>query len=210
MSARSEQKRQTRQALLDTTLQLITDGKAFTSISLREAAKGAGIVPTGFYRHFADMDSLGLALVREVGDAFRETIRLVRHNELEMGGLTDASVEIFLDAVHTHRSHFLFLAREQYGSSPRVRRGLRALRSDIGSDLAADLASMPRWQHLDRPALELMADLVVKSVFATLPELLDPDDADATGMSPRQKIRQQLRFIFIGGRHWAGLAPIAP
>ncbi|MBD1587567.1 TetR family transcriptional regulator [Pseudomonas typographi] len=210
MHARSEQKRQTRQALLEATLQRVADGKSFASISLREVAKGAGIVPTGFYRHFADMDNLGLALVREVGDAFRDTIRLVRHNELEMGGLTDASVRIFLDAVQHHRSHFLFLAREQYGSSPRVRKGLRALRSDIGSDLAADLARMPRWQHLDRPALELMADLVVKTVFATLPELLDPEYADATGMSPAQKIRQQLRFIFVGAKHWPGLARLAP
>ncbi|MFF7707673.1 TetR family transcriptional regulator [Pseudomonas sp. NPDC007930] len=210
MSVRAEQKRQTRQALLDATLQLVASGKAFGSISLREVAKAAGIVPTGFYRHFDDIDSLGLALVREVGEAFRGAIRLVRHNELELGGLTDASVRIFLDAVQTDRPHFLFLAREQYGSSARVRQGLRALRSDIGSDLATDLASMPRWQHLDRPALEMLADLVVKTVFATLPELLDPEYADATGMSPAQKIRQQLRFIFLGGKHWAGLAPIAP
>ena len=59
----------------------------------------AGIVPTGFYRHFSDMDQLGLALVSEVGQTFRETIRLVRHNELFMGGVINASVRIFLDIV---------------------------------------------------------------------------------------------------------------
>lgn len=210
LSARAEQKRQTRQALLDATLNLIASGKAFGTLSLREVARAAGIVPTGFYRHFDDMDALGLALVSEVGEAFRDTIRLVRHNELVLGGLTDASVRIFLDAVDSHRAHFLFLAREQFSSSARVRQGLLRLRSAISSDLAADLSRMPRWGHLDQPSLEVMADLVVKTVFATLPELLEPEGRDGTGLAPADKIRQQLRFIFIGAKHWPGLARLAP
>lgn len=205
MSLRLEQKQQTRNALLDAARHLIETGRGLSSISLREVARAAGIVPTGFYRHFADMDELGLALVNEVGDTFREAIRLVRHNELILGGLTDASVDIFLQAVDTHRSHFVFLAREQYGGSQKVRLGLARLRHAISSDLAADLGGMPRWEHLTKEALEIMADLVVKTVFATLPELIDPPDASAfAGQAPREKIRQQLRLIFVGGRHWVG------
>ncbi|RMS38985.1 TetR family transcriptional regulator, partial [Pseudomonas coronafaciens pv. garcae] len=75
---RAEQKQQTRRALLDAAHQLMESGRGFGSLSLREVARTAGIVPTGFYRHFEDMDQLGLALVSEVGQTFRETIRLVR------------------------------------------------------------------------------------------------------------------------------------
>ncbi|MBA1190083.1 TetR family transcriptional regulator [Pseudomonas entomophila] len=206
MLPRAEQKLQTRQALLDAACQLMESGRGFGSLSLREVARLAGIVPTGFYRHFSDMDALGLALVGTIDATFRQTIRLVRQNELEMGGITDASVRIFLDVVAAHRAQFLFLAREQYGGSQVVRQAIARLRHGISSDLATDLARMPRWQHLDAPALAVMADLVVKTVFATLPELIDTPDAEwPEPLSAQEKIIQQLRFIFVGARHWQGL-----
>ena len=99
MLPRAEQKQQTRNALMDAARHLMECGRGFGSLSLREVTRTAGIVPTGFYRHFADMDELGLVLVSEVGQTFRETIRLVRHNEFVMGGIIDASVRIFLDVV---------------------------------------------------------------------------------------------------------------
>ncbi|MFD2643762.1 TetR family transcriptional regulator [Pseudomonas japonica] len=206
MLPRAEQKQQTRHALLDAARQLMESGRGFGSISLREVARTAGIVPTGFYRHFDDMDQLGLALVREVNETFRQTIRRVRHNEFELGGITDASVRIFLDVVTANRAQFLFLAREQYGGSQPVRQAIARLREGISSDLAADLARMTRWHHLDADALAVMADLVVKTVFATLPELIDPPAELAPGqLSAQAKITQQLRFIFVGARHWQGL-----
>ncbi|MNF18958.1 hypothetical protein D3C80_2233750 [compost metagenome] len=53
-----------------------------------------------------------------------------------------------------------------------------------------------------------MADLVVKTVFATLPELIDsPDPLDPQPLTAQEKITQQLRFIFVGARHWQGLSP---
>ena len=167
MLPRAEQKQQTRNALMDAARHLMECGRGFGSLSLREVAKAAGIVPTGFYRHFSDMDQLGLELVSEVGQTFRETIRLVRHNEFVMGGIIDASVRIFLDVVEAKRSQFLFLAREQYGGSLPVRQAIATLRENISSDLAADLTLMPKLQHLDAADLSVMADLIVKSVFAT-------------------------------------------
>ncbi|MDD2060153.1 TetR family transcriptional regulator [Pseudomonas sp. GD03860] len=209
MLPRAEQKQQTRQALLDAARHLMESGRGFGSISLREVSKSAGIVPTGFYRHFSDMDQLGLALVSEVGETFRHTIRLVRQNEFELGGITDASVRIFLDVVAANRQQFLFLAREQYGGSQPVRQAIATLRQGISSDLATDLERMPRWQHLDSAALAVIADLVVKTVFATLPELIDePIDGAAQPLSAQEKITQQLRFIFVGAKHWQGLSTL--
>ncbi|KTC35498.1 TetR family transcriptional regulator [Pseudomonas putida] len=206
MLPRAEQKQQTRLALLEATRQLMAAGRGFGSISLREVAKAAGIVPTGFYRHFDDMDQLGLALVNEVDATFRATLRLVRHHEIVVGGLTAASVRIFLDGVAANRPQFLFLAREQYGGSLPVRQAIATLRAGISADLATDLGSMPKWQHLDSASLQVMADLVVKAVFATLPELIDPLAPDLPAhLTPEAKISQQLRFIFIGAKYWKGL-----
>ncbi len=206
MPPRAEQKQQTRQALMDAARNLMDSGRGFGSLSLREVTRSAGIVPTGFYRHFSDMDQLGLALVTEVGETFRETIRVVRHNEFVLGGVIDASVRIFIDAVSANRSQFLFLAREQYGGSQLVRQALGNLREGITADLVADLASMPKLQHLDASAHAVIADLVVKTVFATLPELIDPPATELPAhLSPQAKMYQQLRFIFIGAKHWQGL-----
>ena len=115
-------------------------------------------------------------------------------------------MRIFLDVVAAHRALFLFLAREQYGGSQPVRQAIARLRQNISDDLATDLARMKRWQHLDSAALTVMADLVVKTVFATLPELIDsPEAGYPQALSPQEKITQQLRFIFVGARHWQGL-----
>ncbi|MCO6056516.1 TetR family transcriptional regulator [Pseudomonas sp. MOB-449] len=205
MTQRSEQKQQTRHALMDAARILMDSGRGFGSLSLREVTRHAGIVPTGFYRHFTDMDELGLALVEEVGETFRATLRVVRHNEFELGGIIEASVCIFLDAVLANRDQFLFLAREQYGGSQPVRQAIGALRQRITRDLAADLKLVNRMSQLDSDGVDLVADLVVKTVFATLPELIDPPaDNLPPHLLPAAKITQQLRFIMIGGKHWMG------
>ena len=206
MSARAEQKQQTRLALMDAARRLMDSGRGFGSLSLREVTREAGVVPTAFYRHFQEMDELGLALVAEVGGTFRDTLRVVRQNEFELGGIVEASTRIFLDAVSANRSQFLFLAREQYGGSQRVRQAIAAMRQRITDDLAADLKLMNRMPQLDDAAMDVVADLVVKTVFATLPELIDPlADNLPAHLQPEAKITQQLRFIMIGGKHWRGL-----
>ncbi|MEQ9727786.1 MULTISPECIES: TetR family transcriptional regulator [unclassified Pseudomonas] len=197
----------TRQALMDAARELLDSGRAFSSLSLREVARAAGIVPTGFYRHFKDMDALGLALVAEVGETFRTTLRQVRRNEFELGGIIDASVQIFLRAVDQHRGQFLFLAREQYGGSLPVRQALATFRDDIAADLTSDLSLMPKLQHLDEAARSMLADLVVKTVFATLPELIDPEATTLPAhRRPETKMIEQLRFILIGAKRWRGLS----
>ena len=84
--------------------------------------------------------------------------------------------------------------------------GSEAERQRITDDLAADLKLMNRMPQLDDAALSVLADLVVKTVFATLPELIDPPaPGQPTRLSAEAKIIQQLRFIMIGGKHWHGL-----
>ena len=211
-SPRAAQKQQTRQALMAAASTLMDGGRGFGTLSLREVTRAAGIVPTAFYRHFHDMDELGLALVAEVGETFRDTLRQVRRNEFELGGMIEASTRIFLDSVAANRAQFLFLAREQYGGSQPVRQILTELRQRITDDLAADLKLMNRMPQLDDAAMDVVADLVVKAVFATLPELIDPPaESLPAHLTAQAKITQQLRFIMVGGKHWQGLGkPEAP
>ena len=60
---------------MDSALDLLSPERVFSSLSLREVTRGAGIAPTSFYRHFDDMNALGLALVAEAGLALRQLLR---------------------------------------------------------------------------------------------------------------------------------------
>ena len=68
--SRKKQKAETRQKLMDATAAELASGRSFDTLSLREVAKLAGIAPTSFYRHFHDMEGLGLALIEEHGETF--------------------------------------------------------------------------------------------------------------------------------------------
>ena len=62
--SRLERKERTRRAILDAALELCEDS-SLVALSLRQVAGRVGIVPTGFYRHFESIESLGMALVDE-------------------------------------------------------------------------------------------------------------------------------------------------
>src|SRR3546814_10818046 len=90
--SRQERKERTRRAILDAALDQLSH-TSFDSISLRQLAKAVGIVPTGFYRHFATLDELGLALVEESFGTLRDLIREVRlDNDLVPDTLIERSV----------------------------------------------------------------------------------------------------------------------
>src|SRR5580693_9626522 len=75
--SRDEHKELTRQALLRAALKLLSRN-SFDSISLREVTREAGITPTAFYRHFDDMDELGLVLVEESFQSLGEMLKDAR------------------------------------------------------------------------------------------------------------------------------------
>src|SRR5690606_27434585 len=76
-SSRQESKELTRKALLRAALKLLSR-HSFDSISLREVTREAGVSPTAFYRHFDDMEELGLVLVEESFGTLREMLRGAR------------------------------------------------------------------------------------------------------------------------------------
>ena len=76
--SRQEQKLKTRQNIIHAAFSLLDENRSLSAISLREVAREAGIAPTSFYRHFKDMDELGLTLVDEAGLALRQLMRQAR------------------------------------------------------------------------------------------------------------------------------------
>jgi len=140
MPTRSEQKQATRRAIVDSALKLSAE-RGFSGLSLRSVAKEAGIAPTSFYRHFADMDELGLALVDEVGLSLRQLVREARRRveKSGTGSVIRASIQTFLESVEKNENLFRLLLGEGSGSTPHFRRAITKEIQRFADDLAEDL-----------------------------------------------------------------------
>lgn len=140
MPSRAEQKQATRRSIIEASLALSAD-RGFSSLSLRGVAKEAGIAPTSFYRHFANMDELGLALVDEVGMSLRQLVREARRkvDHSGKGSVIRASIQTFLGFVEKNENLFRMLLGEGSGSPPHFRRAIAKEIERFTQDLAEDL-----------------------------------------------------------------------
>jgi AcrR family transcriptional regulator len=204
---RAARKLQTRQALLDAALRLM-QRQSLSGLSLREVARGAGIVPAGFYRHFPDLESLGVALTEQCLGGLRTAIRAVRVGRVDSDEIIRRSVRVLAREVRAHREHFAFLARERYGSLPRVRAAIREQLRLSGEELAGDLlagdvtdvSGLARWDPAD---LQMLTTLVVNQMVVTAGALLDvPPDRPAAARTVVDTATRQLRLIMLGARCW--------
>ncbi len=86
--------------------------KKFSNLSLREVAREAGIAPTSFYRHFSDMDELGLEMVDEAGLMLRQLMRQARKRIDAGGSVISVSVDTFLNLLLIARTFSLAITRK--------------------------------------------------------------------------------------------------
>ncbi len=145
MPTRADQKLTTRRDIVEAALKLSAES-GFSSLSLRGVAREAGIAPTSFYRHFADMEELGLALVDEVGMSLRQLVREARRrvDEAGKGSVIRASIQTFLESVEKNKNLFRLLLGEGSGSTPHFRRAIAKEIQRFSDDLAEDLVREAR------------------------------------------------------------------
>src|ERR1041385_1129350 len=109
-ATRRESKELTRQALLRASRKLLSRNP-FDSISLREVRREAGITPTAFYRHFDDMEELGLELVEESFGSLRAMLRTARSDPNLFDDAIRRSVAAVVQHVRDQTGHMRFIAR---------------------------------------------------------------------------------------------------
>jgi AcrR family transcriptional regulator len=199
---RAERKERTRQRLLDVTLRLIED-RSLASLSLREVARDAGIVPTAFYRHYASMDALGVDLVDDAMRPLRQMIRDVRRGRAAHGDIIVDTVAVLADQVRAHPDQFRFLTRERYGGVAAVRRAIATELRLFTSELTVDLARLTGGFDWTSEDLEMAAGLMVAAMLSTVMDLLETDERhpeDVTALL--DKAEHQLRLIALGMGAW--------
>jgi AcrR family transcriptional regulator len=187
---------------MDAALRLV-DERGFSSLSLREVSREAGIVPTGFYRHFADLDALGFALVDESFRSLREMLRDARRDGGEYTGIIRGSVGIVAQAVNDHPLHFRFIARERSSGVPALRRAIHGEIRLFSSELATDLSRFPVLREWSADDLQMIAALMVNTMVSFAEALLDAsEDGPRAEAEVVVAAEHQLRLIALGIPQW--------
>lgn len=194
---------ETREKLMNAALELVDKGRHFASLGIREVTRQAGVVPTSFYRHFRNMDDLGLQLVDELGLVLRRMMREARANVLQADRLMEESVAIFISHVQQNRSFFVFMAQGLAGESRAVQEGIRSELRFFASELGNDLRRLRLVDHLSDGDLELTCDLVVRTVAFSLTDLIGVSQDDEYQIEQiRKRTTRFLQLIFVGAAHW--------
>lgn len=180
----------------------IEAGESFEQLSLRSIAKAAGVVPTAFYRHFASLDDLGLALVDESFRTLRAMLRAAREGRQGGGDIIHASIATLTSHVGSHRPHFAFITRA-YSAGSVLRHAVSTELRLLSSELATDLARLPVMSEWATEDLQMVAALLVNSMIFTVEAILDAPPGDERA---RQEIartaEKQLRLVALGMPAW--------
>ncbi|GAA1266896.1 TetR family transcriptional regulator [Kitasatospora nipponensis] len=202
LGVRQAQKEQSRRALLDAGLRLL-EHQNLSGLGVREVTRAAGMSPAGFYRHFRDLDELGVVLVTESLQSLHAMIRSVLAGEGEAEDLIDRTIAVITRHVRENRAHLRFLARERHGGVRSVREAITAELDAFTSETAAALGTQPQSADWSGQDLRMLAGLYVEHLVATAAALLEaPPDSPAAERRIASVARDQLRLISLGRRHW--------
>lgn len=206
-SSRESSKELTRAALLRAALKLLSRS-SFDSISLREVTREAGVSPTAFYRHFDDMEELGLVLVEESFGTLGDMLRKARSDVSIWPDAIKGSVDVVVRHAAEHELHMRFIARERYGGVRRIRRAIRRELQLFADELSLDLAGfreMATWNPADR---RMVAALITETMVHMVAELLEADPDESLIL--QQRTIHQLRLISLAVPSWRPTPVVAP
>lgn len=192
--SRTEQKEKTRRAIIDATLNQLSVEKSFASLSLREVARGAGIAPTSFYRHFKDMEELGLTLVDECGLTLRQIMRKARKRFEKGGSVIQTSVYTFMEVMETHPNIFRLLFHERSGTT-------HALRKAVDREIQffiVELTDYIQAVGYEKESAVAQAEAMVAIVFNAGAESLAAKPSQRKQIEER--VVQQLRYLAMGAK----------
>lgn len=196
MGIRAQQKEKTRRTLIDAAFSQLSADRSFSTLSLREVSREAGIAPTSFYRHFKDMDELGLSMVDEGGLLLRQLMRHARQRIATEGGVVTTSVDTFMEFIKLSPNVFRLLLRERSGTSP-------AFRAAVAREIQHFIAELTEYfqsaAELTHEEAYNQAEACVTLVFSSGAEALDLNSNDRAELAERLVI--QLRMISKGA-YW--------
>ncbi len=209
MPIRDERKRQSRQAIIDAALRLSTSGRSFNSISLREISREIGLVPTAFYRHFKDMDALGLELIDQISLNLKSTLHQIGQSYVyQPEAKIDKSLELFFQTIHQHTEEWIFIITERWGASQAIRKAIAREIEYLVEDLAIDLQRLTSVKHIQKlDDLKSLAHLLVNLAFNWVMAWIELSrQYEELVLAQQQLLKMQaltqMRLLFHGISNW--------
>ncbi|MCK8108081.1 MULTISPECIES: HTH-type transcriptional repressor FabR [unclassified Pseudoalteromonas] len=194
---RAQQKQKTRQALIEAAFNQLSADHSFSNLSLREVAREAGIAPTSFYRHFKDMNELGLTMVDEAGLTLRQLMRQARRRIASGGSVINTSVVTFMEFIDNSSNQFRLLLRERSGTSKAFRAAVAREVKHFILELAHYLESETKCDSIHA---YIQAEAMVTLVFNAGAEALDIEGQQREELIER--VIWQLRYITRGAGNY--------
>ena len=195
---RAQQKQKTRQALIEAAFNQLSAEHSFSNLSLREVAREAGIAPTSFYRHFKDMNELGLTMVDEAGLTLRQLMRQARRRIASgNNSIISTSVITFMEFIDNSSNQFRLLLRERSGTS-------KAFRAAVAREIKHFILELAHYLESETPCdatqAYIQAEAMVTLVFNAGAEALDIDAQQREELVER--VIWQLRYITRGASNY--------
>jgi AcrR family transcriptional regulator len=190
MSIRSEQKEKTRQAIIEAAL-ILSEERGFPALSLREVTREAEIAPATFYRHFKDMEELGLVLVDKVAQTLRQLMRKARQRIKANGSIIESSVITQLEFSQKNAQLFRLLTSGLTGGPKIFREALQKEKQFFIDELHEDLNTDARLANTS-----LVAEVMVNQVLVASIEAIDKKPEELILI--QQRLITQLRMILLG------------
>jgi AcrR family transcriptional regulator len=204
-----------KQLLIEAALRLISSSRSLSSIGLRELAREAGLNPNTFYRHFRDVDDLGLTIIRQIATQLRRPLCELRREAAQRAELNPSTgavlfgidiqrgrrvchetVKLFFDFVEKNPEAFMVGVRELHGPSPVLRVALAELMDDFAVDMARDIIAYKLLPDMleERVVLQI-SNLVSRLLFQlSLDYICSPQSRDHV----RTMAEEQVVMLFTG------------
>ncbi|MEN8282253.1 TetR family transcriptional regulator [Acinetobacter gerneri] len=210
MSIRDERKQQSRQALLTAALHLSTSGRSFSNLSLRELSREVGLVPTAFYRHFQDLNALGIELVDQVALNIKTVLYQLGQGYLaEPQDNTRQSIERFFNAVSHDPLPWKFMISERWGGSSVIRQAIAREVDFLIADLGNALTKMASMKHIQQEQdLKVLATILINisltwaMSWINLQDQYQDDELERQQQVFIEQALTQLRLMFRGILNW--------
>ena len=164
-----------RRSLIRAAITLAAQKRSFQALGLREVAREAGVNPNTFYRHFADMEELAMAVATELGGQLSQTLKAIRANA-SRSEAARATVAATYRFAADHPAAVIALVSELNGAYPRVRSHLRLLMRGVAQDIADDVQDYARDSGIPADTLLRLAFSLVEQLFIMSIDYIEQTD----------------------------------
>lgn len=175
MSVREEKKHQTHQSFINAALKLCYEKGSFSCVSLRELSQTVNRVPTAFYRHFEDMQQLGLEVVDHASNDIRNIMHYIGKMTLQQPPTTcQQRLHFFFESVISSAATWYFFISGRSNGPLELRRALQREYDFLLQDVISRLAQLPHFKPLkDANTIELFADFYLQFIMSCATDCLN-------------------------------------